>query len=400
MRFVLCFCLIAATLGQYNAPWDAAFSPEGDMFYTEKCLGLSVLTAGGRRVRLLDNSASGLTPDAVCVGQSGWHGVAFDPDFGVATSPNRRDIYVFFGSNRGMGRVYTNRVARVTLGATNTDAPVRRVDIIDDIIFKDRQNPVGGPGAHSGGRIRFGPRSGMWRNTLFVTSGDNHNCTLPQDLWGLGSKIFAVDRNGAPYSGNVIRPPLGDPRIFFYGVRNVQGIAFRPGTDEIFISEHGPNHSDEVTKLVNGGNGGWDPQRRPNLLCQGCYCGYSGNANTMPMTDRTRFPNAVLPVWSLNGRSAGMGPCVFLEGPQWGRFNGWLAVGVMGDNNIALLEFNAAGQFLSAVVPTRITRTRYRSLVLSPSTGNLLAVTDTRGNTGGNIFEITPAELLAAVEAQ
>ena len=51
------------------------------------------------------------------------------------------------------------------------------------------------------------------------------------------------------------------------------------------LAEHGPNHSDEVTALVAGGNGGWDPQNRPNLNCAGGYCGYSGNPQTMPMTD-------------------------------------------------------------------------------------------------------------------
>jgi len=270
------------------------------------------------------------------------------------------------------------------------------VDIITDIIFKDRQNPVGGPGAHSGGRIRFGPRGSTWANTLFVASGDNHNCSLPQDLWGLGSKIFAVDRNGAPHPNNAIRPPRGDPRIYFYGVRNVQGLAFRPGTDEIYIAEHGPNHSDEVTKLVNGGNGGWDPQNRPGLFCAGCYCGYSGNANTMPMSDNVRFPNVVMPVYNYNGRSAGMGPCTFLEGPQWGQYNGWLAVAVMGDNLIQLLRLDQSGNVVQVV--RSAVAGRMRGLVMAPN-GNLIALVENRGAPANSqIREITPAQLATLVD--
>ncbi len=116
-----------------------------------------------------------------------------------------------------------------------------RTDIITDIAFKDVGNGVGGSGAHSGGRVRFGPD-----RFLYVTSGDNHNATLPQDLSRLGGKVLRVDRNGAAAPGNNT-PAGGDPRIFTYGHRNVQGITFRPAgqpnAGQPFTAEHGPNHS-------------------------------------------------------------------------------------------------------------------------------------------------------------
>ena len=37
---------------------------------------------------------------------------------------------------------------------------------------------------------------------------------------------------------------------------------FRPSDNRPFTAENGPWHSDEVTALVNGGNGGWDPRDR------------------------------------------------------------------------------------------------------------------------------------------
>ncbi len=153
----------------------------------------------------------------------------------------------------------TNRVVRLTLSADNMSAS-NRTDIITDIAFKDVGNGVGGAGAHSGGRLRFGPD-----RFLYVTTGDNHNATLPQDLTRLGGKVLRVDRNGAAAPGNNT-PAGGDPRIFTYGHRNVQGITFRPAgqpnAGQPFTAEHGPNHSDEVTPLVAGGNAGWDPQNR------------------------------------------------------------------------------------------------------------------------------------------
>jgi len=410
MRFVNVAVLLAmtalpaATAQTLDLPWDAAFTPDGDMLYTEKCLGLSVVTADGARAKLIDQSAAGIAPDFICLGQSGMNGVVVDPHFG---EDGNRDIYVFFSSDVSPDplRKATNRVARITLAANITQAPVSRVDIIDDIMFKADQNEAGAAGSHSGGRLRFGLAGTQYEDFLFVTSGDNHNSTLPQDLWGLGSKVFAVDRDGAPRPGNVIQPPRGDPRIFTYGLRNVQGLAMRPGSDQIYIAEHGPNHSDEVTMLVNGGNGGWDPKNRPSLNCQGDYCGYRGDPTSMPMTDYERYPDAIPPVWQNNLDSAGMTPCIFLEGPQWGGYEGWLAVGIMGglafrpgNQNIVLVQISEEGTLMSIAYPTAIPNGRYRSLLMAPS-GNLLVVEQERTGRplpGGrpNIREVTPAELL------
>merc|ERR1712187_839426 len=101
-----------------------------------------------------------------------------------------------------------------------------RVDIIQDIFYKDS-----GDGAHSGGRIKFGPDG-----FLYVTTGDNHNATLPQDIKALGGKILRVDRDGTAAPDNNM-PSGADPRIYVYGLRNSQGIAFRPGTGQIYAAE-------------------------------------------------------------------------------------------------------------------------------------------------------------------
>ena len=93
-----------------------------------------------------------------------------------------------------------------------------------------------------------------------------------------------------------------------------------------FTAEHGPNHTDEVTPLVAGGNAGWDPQNRPGLTCPSNYCGYAGNPTTMPMTDTARFPNAMRPSWVHNSGARGVGPATFLDGNQWKGWNGRLLV--------------------------------------------------------------------------
>ena len=358
-------------------PWDLAFLSDGTMLYTEKCRGLSARFANGTTVRLFGTSGSALVaPDLFCEGQSGVHGVAVDPDFATGT----RYVYVFMASNLTTNP-RTNRVVRLQLSADTMSAS-NRTDIITDIAFKDVGNGVGGSGAHSGGRVRFGPDG-----FLYVTTGDNHNATLPQDLARLGGKVLRVDRNGAAAPGNNT-PAGGDPRIFTYGHRNVQGITFRPpgppNAGQPFTAEHGPNHSDEVTPLVAGGNAGWDPKNRAGLTCPDNYCGYAGNTTTMPMTDTTRFPTAMRPSWVLNSGGRGMGPALFLDGAHWKAWNGRLLVSIMAGGRIAVLQLDAAGMTTgdsTASLPT----TRSRSLVQGPD-GSLYVATD-----AGEIWRVVPS---------
>ncbi len=359
-------------------PWDIAFAADGAMFFTQKCSGLSVRRPDGSVTRLFGTAGSALVAgDLVCLGQSGMHGVALDPAFAA----NRR-IYVFMASNLSTSP-RTNRVVRLVLDAGYTTAS-QRTDIVTDIAFKDVGNGAGGAGAHSGGRLRFGPDG-----HLYVTTGDNHSATLPQHPTQLGGKVLRVTTSGAAAPGN--GAPAGfDPRIFTYGHRNVQGITFRPGSGQPFISEHGPNHSDEVTPLVAGGNGGWDPQGRAGLSCPDGYCGYAGSSTTMPMTDRTRFPAALLPSWTNNGASQGMGPALFLSGPQWRAWDGRLAVGIMGGQRLVLLTLDAGGA-ATAAENVALPAARYRALVQGPD-GNLYVATD-----AGEIWRVTPSVAAPAV---
>lgn len=262
----------SVVLSDLDNPWDMAFLPDGTMFFTEKCKGLSVRLPAGKVNALLGMSKSkgyaSTANDLFCEGQAGMNGVAIDPEF----AKNRR-IYVYSTSN--MSSPQTNRVMRLEVNNDFTGVS-NRTDIVSDIPYKvaASDHPFGGPGAHNGGRLRFNPGDGF----LYVTTGDNHNSRVPQSPTIMGSKVLRIDTDGKAAPGNT--PPNGfDPRTYTYGHRNVQGIAFHPKTNTPVVAEHGPWHSDEITVLKNGGNGGWDP--RPNMAgrgnCPGDYCGYSPN---------------------------------------------------------------------------------------------------------------------------
>jgi len=362
----------SVVLSGLSGPWDIAFAPDGTMFFTEKCRGLSVRRSDGSITRLFGTSGSALlAPDLVCQGQSGVHGVALDPQFA-----SNRTLYVYMASTL-QASPRTNRVVRLQLDAALATVTTR-TDIVTDIVFKHQGNAHGSAGAHSGGRLRFGPDG-----FLYVATGDTHSGPVPQSPTLLGGKVLRVTRDGTPAPGN--NAPAGfDARIFTYGLRNVQGIDFRPGSGQPFIAEHGPSHSDEVTRLVAGGNGGWDPQNRPQLNCGDGYCGYAGNSSTMPMTDLVRFPNAVRPSWTNNGASQGLSPLTFLSGARWLGWNGRLAVGMLAGQRVEVLALDADGN-TSGTVNAGLPAARYRALTQGPD-GDLYIATD-----GGEIWRVTPS---------
>ncbi len=364
-------------LSGLSEPWDLAFAPDGAMFFTEKCRGLSVRRADGTVHRLFGaTGAAVVAGDFFCQGQSGMLGVAVDPNFA-----ENRFVYVYMASNSGNER--SNRVVRLTVDAGYTRVNDRR-DILTGIAYKRAANRWGWAGAHSGGRIRFSPFDGF----LYVTTGDNHDGPLPQDLNRLGGKVLRIDRDGAAAPGNHT-PAGGDPRIFTYGHRNVQGIAFRPGDGRPFSSEHGPGHSDEVTPLTAGGNGGWDPQPETGVSCASNYCGYISNkkdGTPTPMTDLAKFPNALRPSWNNRGVSEGMSPCVFLSGGQWQAWDGRLAVGFLRGARIEILQIDADGMTTGSTTVSGIPAQRMRTLVQGPD-GALYVAVD-----AGEIWRLAPGD--------
>jgi len=276
-------------------PWDMAFLPDGTMFFTEKCAGLSVRMNSGDVNKLYGAKDSSGFPDSgndlFCDGQAGVLGVVADAGFA-----DNRTLYLYSSSTKYYGDGCKSNFERCDGNIVMSFKVADRTDIVTDIQYKpfESDQPFGGPGAHNGGRLRIGPDGYLW-----VTGGDRHRGICPQDGQLLCGKILRIDGDGNPHPDN--NPPEGfDKRIYTYGHRNVQGIDFRPSDGRAFTAEHGPWHSDEITALVNGGNAGWDPAQNVGGRgeCPDEYCGYEPNqmdamdpairAAYTPMSD-TRF---------------------------------------------------------------------------------------------------------------
>ncbi len=111
-----------------------------------------------------------------------------------------------------------------------------------------------------------------------------------------------------------------------YGHRNIQGLAQRPGTNEMWSVEHGTDRDDEVNLVVRGANYGWDP--------------IPGYNEATPMTDLVKFPSGARAMWSSGFPTVATSGAAFLTDPRWGAWRGALAVALLKDQGISLMRMN------------------------------------------------------------
>jgi glucose/arabinose dehydrogenase len=338
-----------------SRPWDIAFVPDGTMLFTTKDNSrLNAFVGGSVR------TFTGQPADATVSGEGGMMGLAVDPQF----SANRR-IYACFLSTLGSFGGLDVRLVRWTLDAGYT-ALSNRTDIVTGLPV----NTSGQVGRHSGCRPRFGPDG-----HLYVGTGDAATGTNPQSKTSLGGKVLRVTTNGAGVPGNpgVDDPSSGfDPRIFTYGHRNVQGIAFRhDGTP--YSVEHGTGCDDEVNRLVAGGNYGWDP--------------VPGYNESRPMTDLVKFPNAVVAVWSSGCPTIAPSGATFVSGSQWAGWNTYtLLMAVLKDQHLHAVTLDGAGTRVAVEHTAIFGQGRLRSAAQGPD-GNLYIATDANP---GRIIKVIP----------
>jgi len=229
-----------------HSPWALAFLPGGEILITEKRpAAMRLLDANGTLSAPLKGlSAVSRTPDFALLD------VALDPKFAV----NRRLFFTFFEVVQGAAGKPTNSntyVASATLDpAGDALSDIRVIFRATPAIPSDRL------GLKTGGRIAISADG-----TLFVTIGDRSDVTpwdvaqrLDTDL----GKIIHINPDGTPARDNpFIGRPGVLPEIWTYGNRSEEGLAFRPGTDQLWEDEHGPRGGDELNLIRKGLNYGW-----------------------------------------------------------------------------------------------------------------------------------------------
>lgn len=338
---------VAVVAEGLSHPWEVAFLPDSTMLITERGGDISVIRSGKKTV--LHHPS-----DVYVQGEGGMLGLAVDPNF-----TTNRYIYTCFNSTLPGLDV---RVVRWKANSS-LDALSDRKDIITGM-------PASISGRHSGCRIGFGPDNNLW-----VGTGDAAQAATPQSLRSFGGKILRVDRDGRGAAGNLGEG--GDARIYSYGHRNTQGLAFytspKDGSYGVSV-EHGPAVDDEVNALVKG-NFGWSPTLP-----------YVEN---VPMTDLARFPQAVEAIWSSGAPTIAPADADFLRGEKWGKWQGRLATAVLKDKHLRLLELKDDGATGEQLKLFDGEYGRLRGVTMG-SDGSLYLTTD-NGGASDKILRITPS---------
>ena len=120
------------------------------------------------------------------------------------------------------------------------------------------------PGPYVPGIWHFGGGLCISGNHLYITVGERlffedfkSGLPIAQDVTDARGAIYRLNLDGSIPKDN---PDLGSnsvPGMYAFGIRAAQGITSRPGTDEIWFSEHGTNQGDEINLLQSGANYGW-----------------------------------------------------------------------------------------------------------------------------------------------
>ena len=181
---------------------------------------------------------------------------------GVAVSKNISETFVFLyyteingkdSDDRKGLQPEANRVYRYQFVGNELVNPTLLLDL--------PANP--GP-RHNGGAIEIGPD-----NNLYVAIGDVDASfkkpiirTMTQNF-GDGivadgrSGILRVTQDGKPVDEGILGNSMPLKLYYAYGIRNSFGLGFDPVTNNLWETENGPVHKDEINLVYPGFNSGW-----------------------------------------------------------------------------------------------------------------------------------------------
>jgi glucose/arabinose dehydrogenase len=330
---------VEVVLDGLDHPWDVAQAPDDTLLVDQR--------GGGFTAVLPDGSAREIRADfddLFAQGETGLMGLTLDPDFAAD-----RRFYTCQGMRSGSIAVIAWTVDADWSAATRVADP-----LIGDIPMNRSS------GRHGGCRLRFAPDG-----ALLVGTGDNAHGTNPQDPSSLAGKVLRADA------------ATGKVAVWTLGHRNVQGLAVRPGTGQVFSVEHGPDRDDEVNLLRAGANYGWDPE------------GSGEYDESVPMTDPD-IPGAVPSVWSSGSPTLATSGGTFLDGRQWGAYDGLLVIGLLKAQGVLALRLDEHGALQDEFRLPELDGSHGRIRTVQQGGDGALYVTTDNGNGADQLLRVTP----------
>lgn len=288
-------------------PWDIAVLPSGGLLFTERDRErVSILTADGKRRTVLES------PDGMWHGgETGLMGIELAPDF-----DSTREFITCHGYQQD--------------GTQDVRAVRWRLDGAMEKASKVRDLVTGLPsssGRHGGCSLEVGPD-----DSLFIGVGDAAIGTNSQDLGSGGGKILRVDAKTGDGLDDNPHADDGNPmtrRVWSYGHRNVQGLAF-DANGNLYGAEHGPAVDDEVNLIRKGGNYGWNP--------------VPGYNESVPMTDDDLPGDQISASWSSGSPTLAISGAAFLAGDVWGTLENTMVVPALKDESLRFMRFDKGGK--------------------------------------------------------
>lgn len=342
-------------------PWGAAWLPDGrTILVTEREGRLRIIKDGV----LTPDLVEGIPADLYASGQGGLLDVAIHPDFDT-----NRLVYLSMSTG-------TNRANRTVLVRGRLNSDMSALDDVE-VIFRVSDDKNGGQ--HFGSRILWLPDG-----SLLLSIGDGGNPPVrldgqlirerAQDLSAHFGKVLRMADDGSPLPDSPFAADNNDatdPLIYAYGLRNVQGMAMRPGTDEVWVTSHGARGGDEANLLVPGANYGWPAVTYSRE--------YFGPAISDLTTRDDVLPPAV--VWTPSIAPSGL---TFYTGSDFPQWQGDMFAGGLVLRQIRRVDFED-GQIVGET--TLQFEDRIRWVGMGPD-GGLYVLTD---EIDGGLFRIVPA---------
>ena len=289
-------------------PWDIGFMPDGRMVVTERPGRIRVFASAEPGAELVQTIE---IPDVRAEGEGGTMGLAVDADA----------LYVC-----------------TSVDADGADGPEPWVNVVLRYRSDDGRElafervildaPMVAAIHHNGCGLEVDPGGFVW-----MTMGDGnsaHTGNLAQDPDSLNGKVIRMTSEGAVPDDNPVLPGAAGPSVAWsMGHRNPQGIALR--SDGVILApEHGTDRDDEINLIQPGVNYG--------------YACYTGDGVAVPGVEGCPAASTFTPpVWASGSPTLATSGAVFLQGEQWGDWDGDLVVSTLKEEDLRRFSVSVDG---------------------------------------------------------
>lgn len=335
-------------------PWGMVLLPDGRILVTERIGRLRVIENG----QLLPDAVRGI-PEVWARGQGGLLDIALHPDYA-----QNGWIYLAYSKPLGEGALTEVVRGRLKDGAW----------VDPEVIFAPPESEATTRPVHFGCRIVFDGKG-----YVYFSIGDRGDKLTPENnaqrLDNVKGKVHRLHDDGrVPEDNPFVGRAGAAASIWSYGNRNAQGLAFQPGTQLLWETEHGPRGGDELNIIRKGFNYGWP------------VVSFGINYNGQVFTEQTQAPGFEPPVihWTPSIAVCGI---AFYTGDRFPKWKGNLFAAALAQQQLVRVVIDAEKVTHQEVLLKGSGRIRD---VRSPGDGHLYLVYDEAREGGGSVVRLVP----------